>query len=293
YPFLNEVWTTYKKFDNTIEDDNNEYNAICDFYVLKDLNEDKNKYRQFCKKLMRNLGYSSRDSKIYEFTSARCNILYYWIYNSINEEDNTYNILNQSFDVYNTYMDGIQNKKKCYNFLKYDVYEPIKVTLLDIFYDNMHIIERILKTEKEEIKTPCRKFVCECLKIYKQMDGTYCHKRCEQGQKQNYTCLKLDIFSKAYKFFHDKLLGIDPKIPSLDNIDKECPENKPTDKLSRLSTLNQHGGPEHAVREDSDVSLRVNLATPLESTDSSMKKDITTTIGTVAGASSLLALLYR
>ncbi|SCA81923.1 Plasmodium vivax Vir protein, putative [Plasmodium vivax] len=84
------------------------------------------------------------------------------------------------------------------------------------------------------------------------------------------------------------------------DIDNNCFEINSPDESKSLLAINRRGSPVHAVGEDLaesaeglDGSLSVNLPAPFESTDSSMKKNITTTIGTAAGATSLLVLLYK
>ncbi|SCA81952.1 VIR protein [Plasmodium vivax] len=301
YPFLKEVSTTYKEFDNELEDYNRQIDVICDSYVLKDSSEDINKNRQFCKKLMRNLGYFSIDPKFYAPSYERCNILYNWIYNSINNKKITDDIINKCFNEYNSYMDSIYKPVRC-SIKSYDenYKEPINITLLHIFETNMHIINNKLNGPREESKIPCLKFVCGCLKIYKSMNETYCHNG--EGIQDDYrnTCFKLKKFKESYNMYlynNSKLSAI---IPSLDNIDKDlldkCQEDE---KRLRLDSdadetqLRYSANSLPTATEGQRIFSEEGRTITHGNGDSSMKKTITTTIGTFAGASSLLAFLYK
>ncbi|SCA81826.1 VIR protein [Plasmodium vivax] len=262
YPFLKNVWTTYKDFDEIVEEDKTSYDSLCNF-ILNGPSVELIKYK---------------------------------------EKNKTTNyVVNKCFQEYTDNMEYVSNLQKC-SKLSYEenIDEPIKITLLDIFDNNTEIIKNIMIGQDEESKTSCRKFVCNCLKIYKNMNKSYCHNEVSHREEPTGTCLKLKLFKESYKLFRYNKGVLIPKIPSLDDIDNECPENKSTAGLNMSLTLNQQGGPGHAdigglpqITEGTDGSLGANIPISPESTDSTMKKNITTTVGTVAGASSLLAFLYR
>ncbi|CAI7720809.1 hypothetical protein, conserved [Plasmodium vivax] len=254
YPFLKTVSEVYDEFNNNTYVDTNEssYDALCNI-IINNAKGDVEKHNDICKKLMRNLGHLSVNRKDYELSSDRCNILFHWLYNFLDEDKITYGIIDKCFETYDE--DRLKkgnNTKKCHYHKNSIFYEPTKITLLDIFNDNMEIIKNILNGQNEESKIPYRKFVCECLKIYNHINETYCLKSSEQGQKKENTCLKLVLFSSSYNIFHKQLVEEDHKIPSLDGAKEEF-----LDKCS-----------------------------PVTST-------VSTALGTVAGASSLLALLYK
>ncbi|KMZ77254.1 hypothetical protein PVIIG_05207 [Plasmodium vivax India VII] len=283
-----------------MEDGNSKYDVLCDNFLLNGSNEDIKNYSQFCKKFMRNLGHTPGESKNYEFTPARCNILYYWIYNSIHKENKTSNILQKFIDEYNSYMDGIGNNKRCYHFLYDKIYEPINVTLLDIFQDNMQNIKNKLIHEFESTKLSFRTFVCECVKIYKNMNKLYCPNGNKPSEKHRTTCVKLDNFKESYVFFYNNIRDLYPRIPSLDDNDNVFRAKCFPDEKDTLLRTDEDGTQDPSLESglsaragDRDRELTDGLHETNEMVDNSMKKNITTTIGTVAGASSLLALLYR
>ncbi|VUZ99380.1 PIR protein [Plasmodium vivax] len=295
YSFLKEVWTTYINFDNDVDvnDNRNNYNSLC-YYILKDNNDELSKYSDFCMKLMRNLGYFSQEPKFYAPSNERCNIIYNCIYNSINNKKITVHIINKCFKEYTENMFRRGNRKICYRDTYDKFYEdPMNMTLLNIFENNMENLKNIFIGTDDSNKTSSRNFVCECAKIYKHMDELYCHKRVRGNTRHESTCLKLKQFKESYELFRRNNKVLIPNIPSLDDIDNEYSEKNLSAESNMLVALNRPGAPGHAVREGLDGSSAVNIPTSPESTDSSMKNNSTTTICTVAGASSLLVLLYK
>ncbi|KMZ76832.1 hypothetical protein PVIIG_05404 [Plasmodium vivax India VII] len=259
------------------------------------------KYKDFCMKLMRNLGRLSLDRRIYKPTHERCNILYNWIYNSIGKKKTTDDVVNQCFKEYTDNMLYVTNEEKCSKH-SYDekFEEPIKITLLDIFDHNTPDIINTLINENDSISTPGQKFVCECVKIYKNMYESYCLNNLEKRGKKKTTCLKLDQFKESYEYFLIRTRGSKHNIPLLSDGDNElltkCPQDKSNLELTSVKRQNAVPTLENGRLTIAGYAGRTSedgLPTPLGSTDSSMKKNITTTVGTVAGASSLLAFLYR
>ncbi|KMZ89720.1 hypothetical protein PVMG_04550 [Plasmodium vivax Mauritania I] len=221
YPFLKKIWTRYNDFDKKVEDDKNFYDNLCNF-ILNGPSVELSKYKDFCMKLMRNLGRFSSDPKNYELTHERCNILYNWIYNSIGKKRTTDDIVNKCFKEYTEYMVSVKNMKRCYK-ISYDenFKEPIKITLLDIFDNNTPDIINALNDANDSISIPGKKFVCECVRIYKNMYETYCLKNRLESETNRTTCEQLDIFKESYGLFLTKLQGLDHKIPLLIDIDNE------------------------------------------------------------------------
>ncbi|CAI7720786.1 PIR protein [Plasmodium vivax] len=300
YHFLEHVWTTYNDFDKNVEDHKSSYDFLCDI-ILKESSVELSKYKDFCMKLMRNLGYFSVKRKFYAPSQERCNILYNWIYNSIEKNKTTDNVVNKCFKEYTDNMMNVTNAQKCSKLAhEGNFVEPIKITLLDIFDHNTPTIINALINVNYSISTPGLQFVCECVRIYKYMYDSYCLNYQERKGKKESTCLKLDQFKKSYEYFLLRLQGSNHNIPLLSDGDKEllakCSPDKLNLPLNPVESQNTDLPSEDGIFANprhTGSTLEDGLSTPLESTDNSMKKNITTTIGTVAGASSLLALLYR
>ncbi|SCO65504.1 Plasmodium vivax Vir protein, putative [Plasmodium vivax] len=174
------------------------------------------------------------------------------------------------------------------------------MTLLHIFETNINIIKDKLNDQKEEYKIPCRKFVCECLKIYKHMNRTYCHHKGYHREEPTGTCFKLEQFKESYNMYLYNKGDLRAIIPSIDNIDEDllakCPEHENRLQLESNAheTQESHSGSSsYTTTEGHSDVLAEDTSITLGNVDNPMKKTITTTVGTVAGASSLLALLYR
>ncbi|CAG9474538.1 unnamed protein product [Plasmodium vivax] len=303
YPFLKNVSDIYDKY-NSNEYDNeykNTYDGLCYTIIDKVVYGDAKKHKDICMKLMRNLKYFSLNSKDYKISNERCNILFHWLYGFLKEDKITYDIIDKCFENYDDYSSIKKNTKmKCLYFKDDKFIEPTKITLLDIFNDNIDIIKDTLKDVNVSISNLARKYVCECVKIYKYMNDKYCDNG--EGKNKNYksTCLKLNQFKSIYNIFHSNLGELNTSVASVDDLDNEfsvkCPSAQPNMALTPEKAKNREatlGMGTIPAAGDYDAPLVEELRAPPEIVDSSMKKNITTTIGTLAGASSVLALLYR
>ncbi|GAB69651.1 hypothetical protein PCYB_004000 [Plasmodium cynomolgi strain B] len=299
FPFLSEVWSTFNDFDKNVDHNRYNYNKLCTF-ILKKEYEDLSMYNDFCMKVMRNLGYYSMENNSYNFTEERCTILYNWIYNSIIKNQTTVDVVNKILKP--PYGNIFNNRimERC-SFKSYDEFykEPIKITLLDIFIYKTPNIDTLFKTNGKN-KLYAQKFICECVKICKYMNEKYCPN--EEGTSEDYrnTCLKLKSFKALYMSSLYNVNYSSPIIPSLDNIDvdlsSKCPEHekslqldsdvvKTQMKYSGNDLFTDTEGQSNVFTEDTTIS-HGNIDVP-------MKKTITTTIGTFAGASLPLVLLYK
>ncbi|KMZ76749.1 hypothetical protein PVIIG_05607 [Plasmodium vivax India VII] len=158
----------------------------------------------------------------------------------------------------------------------------------------MNIIKEILNGQNEKSKIPYQKFVCECLKIYKHMNKTYCLELREHSKKHKDTCYKLDLFSSAYKIFHGKLLGINHKIPSLDDIDsKDFPKClSDEEKTEAGSEVRQAEVPQQVAgigpERQSEGNPRV-----AEQSDNGTSLNTSTVLSSMVGIPPFLALIYK
>ncbi|KMZ89727.1 hypothetical protein PVMG_04557 [Plasmodium vivax Mauritania I] len=317
YPFLFNVWFAYEGFESSIRGDasENSYSAFCDV-ILNNLGESPDRYKSGCMKLMRNLKYYAPFTDHFRPTKERCDILYNWINNSIQDDTLKENIINKCFDEYDTAKKSMNDNIKCsYKSNNEDFENPMNIILLNIFNNNTQVITDTLTGKNVSDKLSCQKFVCEAVKIYKDMYETYCHNKKQETEKLQKTCLKLSQFKDSYDFFHKGLRSLNYILPSLDDIDNEISAKCSSDQKRTLLALGGGKIPGYNLEsemttsvEGADISLRGDLSAsadvgaypsdedvlaPFGNGDNPMKKTITTTVGTVAGASSLLALLYR
>ncbi|KMZ88566.1 hypothetical protein PVBG_04775 [Plasmodium vivax Brazil I] len=302
YPFFNNVLTMYDEFDSHVDGDINErnYDFMCD-HIVKTSNGELKKHKNICIKLMRNLGHRSSNSKFLYPTHDRCNVLYNWIYNSINKHSIPRDVIVKCYDDYTTIKKVRHNENICPYYSYDDIYEePINIIMLKIFESNVDILISTLNEEKNPFTSSCQKYVCELVKIYNDMYSKFCAKRTEWGAKREKTCDILNKFYDIYKLFFFVNLQNTNKIPSPENIENDylvkCTSHKPqmgltSEGRTNPDTLIRMGMP--ATDEDSEGKLEENLPISLGNEGNSMKKSITTTIGTVAGASTILTLLYK
>ncbi|KMZ89781.1 hypothetical protein PVMG_04611 [Plasmodium vivax Mauritania I] len=267
-------------------------------------------------KLFRNLKFYAHFTNHFQPTQERCDILYNWIKNAVRDDKIKENIIDKCFEEYDTAKEFMNDHIKCsYKSNNEGFEKPMNIILLNIFNNNIQIIKDTLIGRNASNKLSCQKFVCEAVKIYKDMYDTYCLNKKHVSGKLEKTCLKLSQFEKSYNIFHGDLGILKYYIPSLNDSVTEISTKCSSDEKMKLLAFGGVEIPEYTSvdgmttrRGNSDDSSQrdlsgspevggypsgVDLSTPYGNGDNSMKKTITTTVGTVAGASSLLAFLYR
>ncbi|KMZ77032.1 hypothetical protein PVIIG_05229 [Plasmodium vivax India VII] len=300
YLFLNTVWDTYNEFDKSVDGDpyKHMYEVLCNQFMMQ-LGENKEKHTNFCLKLVRNLGCYNSDSKYYNPNNDRCNILYNWIYNTKKNDIRSKIIIDKCFDDYNILMNYTTSMNRCSYISHDDTYvEPKKISILNIFDDNMSIIKEALAQEYNTTDSPSQKYVCECVKIYKEMYREYCNDKNSWNTKREKTCERLNNFKTTYMEYIFNKLDKNDKIPSLYNVEysysNKCKANEKN--LERASTefQNKDGLQSKIVMGGEGMSIFSLPSTDdVENQVSPMSRTVSTAVGTVAGASSILALLYK
>ncbi|KMZ89759.1 hypothetical protein PVMG_04589 [Plasmodium vivax Mauritania I] len=282
-----------------MEDKNNKYGVICDSYILKDLNEYNNNYRDFCMKLIRNLGHYDVNTSFFNPSFYRCNILYNWIYNTIENSETTNKLIIKCFDDYiGTMRSTVQYYNCTYDLFNSTYIEPRKITILNIFDANMNIIKDALSLEYNSNDSPSKNFVCECIKIYKELKEEHCSNVNEMDNKPYQNCQRLKSFKTSYmEYFYKNLVKKD-NIPSLEVVEVEyirkCQKNQ---RIPPLISSEGDSAPESVrsimtVHGNQDASRTTGGINDGDQANS-LSPTVSTDLGTVAGASSLLALLYK
>ncbi|KMZ96125.1 hypothetical protein PVNG_02133 [Plasmodium vivax North Korean] len=227
------------------------YHTFCDL-AMKKYTENIQEQSTFCLKLIRNLGcYPLVNNQYFDPKNDRCKILHYWIYNSVKNKQISNNLISDCFGDYKDHMNSISMTPNCPYHPYDDMYEePMNMIILDIFQSNIHIIIDIVTRENYPTYLSVQQYICECVKIYKEMYNRYCPKVDAHNKKRNVTCDMLNTFKDTYKSFLSATQHKKYKIPSLDKVEADY------------------------------------LNIPMSST-------VSTAVGTVAGASSILALLYK
>ncbi|CAG9474546.1 unnamed protein product [Plasmodium vivax] len=314
YPFLKDVWNTYDQLDHTVEYDTYKHNYVGVCQKIIELSHgDIKKHKNVCMKLLRNLGHYSHNLKILNFKSEDCTNLNNWVYNSMKKYDIPDKIITECFDDYKTFMGNTNNISRCSYYSYDDMYEePMNIIILDIFQSNMNIVRKIVDSENNQTEFPMQKYICECVKIYKEMNRKYCPKSITKSDKSNNTCDMLNTFKGIYKSFLSATQHKNYNIPSLDNVEAEyltmCTQDNSRSILTRggygtvSAATSLNGGRDGDTAEVSPYEGAMDFGrdsfTPFTGVDSEnqvnpMSRTVSTAVGTVAGASSVLALLYK
>ncbi|KMZ77095.1 hypothetical protein PVIIG_06092 [Plasmodium vivax India VII] len=216
-------------------------------------------------KLVRNLGRYSPTFEFLNFTPEDCTDLNNWVYNSMKKYDIPDNISVKCFQDYIDFVSKINVKTLCPYYPYDDMYEePINIIILKIFESNMNIIQKIVDGTYDYINFPLITYICECIKIYKKMYRQYCRIVDADNEKRKGTCDMLYIFKKAYNSF---LFEMAEKIPALQDATQDG--ERKSDDIPPISTVAD------------------------ENQGSSISRTLSTAVGTMAGASSIIALLYK
>ncbi|KMZ88546.1 hypothetical protein PVBG_04755 [Plasmodium vivax Brazil I] len=293
YPFLDTVREAYEDFDKPIrKDDINKsiYFSVC-HQIISGLNGDTENHKPYCMKLIRNLGHYYIDTDYFDPTFERCNILYNWIYHSSKKEGIPDNIIEKCFDDYNFQINRIRNTYKCsYDLYKNVVLDKMKLNILNLFDYNSNILKKTLMGTDVSNKNRCRNFLCECLKIYKHMNKSYCIIQGEQREKHSNICLELNKFNSAYKLFYGNLLGINPKIPSLDDINNE---DFPRCLVEEAKLESGVGLAEGRVQGEGLEPQSEGTSHVAEQSDNGTSLNTSTVLSSMVGIPPFLALIYK
>ncbi|SCO73019.1 Plasmodium vivax Vir protein, putative [Plasmodium vivax] len=187
----------------------------------------------------------------------------------------------------------------------------MNMIILEIFQSTMKTVTDMLDKKNDKINYDLQKYICECVKIYKEMYKTYCRNK-DEDNKSELTCSTLNTVKQTYNWFLSGKSYKNYYIPSLDKDNVEylamCPQDNPGSELtpkadatvslsSSLSGVRDGytvgipspGGDNNDEADSFSSSTAVNV----ENQASSMSRSVSTAVGTVAGASSILALLYK
>ncbi|KMZ83234.1 hypothetical protein PVBG_05204 [Plasmodium vivax Brazil I] len=271
YPFFANIWTLYEEFEREVdnEDKSFQYQIICEAKLGQ--TDRKNKeYLNFCIKLIRNLVSHSDYARLPSPRGERCNSLNYWIYHNLEDlklsQKFISDIFTESQDLINVYT----NKPICLNLYNESLKESEKIIKLLYLQDNFEIFLEKMKNKGDEDYCICEKYIYECVDIYNSMTSSYCTKEIDRSKNHKSTCDALNTFKGACMPFLFNKDDMSNKIPSLieDN----------TKNLVKCESKEHKQGIQ-AV-EGSQQSSSKSLSTQ-------------TIVGTMAGASSVLALLYK
>ncbi|KMZ98975.1 hypothetical protein PVNG_03814 [Plasmodium vivax North Korean] len=303
YPILENIWNTYDKFDKTVDQDSkkNNYYLVC-YYIIDRLKGDTEEHEKFCMKLVRNLGFHSDNYDFLNYKSKRCLNLNNWIYNSMKKHNIRENIITKCFDEYNYHMNRIGKDPTCLYYEYEKTYaEPMNIIILNIFESNIHVIIEKLESEIDSIRCSCQKYVNKIVEIYKYMKKTHCPY--DKIFQKTETCQRLDKFKISYDEYLYNEEKINNKIPSLENnnlaffsgcvFDGSAGRRESAENFEAHEQVEANQGLKYVRSDRSPNPFETTQEKQSDDTTSSMSRTVSTAIGTVAGTSSLLAMLYK
>ncbi|CAG9474577.1 unnamed protein product [Plasmodium vivax] len=231
-------------------------------------------YKTLCKRILKNLHLLYNEKNVVGIDNKeRCRILNNSIYKEINEISISDDIINTIFKESYEKIVGFYDKDKiCYYSSNYkDIYKDDRIILLSNFANNIEIINSILTTKNEDHYCSCRKYVNDCVNIYKDIKQIYCSRKEDKQGNNKGICEIIDNFTTVYMGFIYTPLGTDQKFPSL------------------YSTTDTTIDTEECALyyKEQSSSIQGNQS------DSSTAQKLTTSVATMAGISSALTLLYK
>ncbi|KMZ77045.1 hypothetical protein PVIIG_06223 [Plasmodium vivax India VII] len=235
-----DIWNLYEDFEKPVhEEDANVINYDTTCHVALGLGSTNyKKYKDFCMKLMRNLGAYSSGQELCRPKTERCKTLNNWLYYVIIDQkvptDIISTIFNKSKEIIgekcNIYMCDFSYDKK--------IKEPKKIIKLLYLQDNIEIFLKKMKNKGDEHYCNCEKYIYECVDIYKTMNTSYCSNEDDKLNKHKNTCETLKTFQYSYMTFLFNKEDMSNKIPSLidDNI-KNLVKCKSSEQIQELQAV--------------------------------------------------------
>ncbi|KMZ83430.1 hypothetical protein PVBG_05942 [Plasmodium vivax Brazil I] len=267
----NNTWKLYEEFDKPVVDEKRLlfYDTACQV-VIGRVDRKNDNYKNVCIKLMKNLGVHSDDTRPQNPLNERCKILNYWLYYVINKTKIPGELIKKIFKKSNEMAFSDPNRYICYNTYDEKVIDPLKIIKLYNLQDNIEIFLSTLKKKGTDDYCSCKKYIYDCVDIYKDMNKMYCTDPVDRDTKNKSTCDILSTFKISYTDFLSNRLEVGEKIPSLLSKEKEHMEECISAQSSVSGSTSQHSN-----------------------THSSTTGGVSTTLATMAGVSSVLALFYK
>ncbi|KMZ89732.1 hypothetical protein PVMG_04562 [Plasmodium vivax Mauritania I] len=207
YPFLINTWNLYEEFDKPVVDEERIvfYDNICKVVIGWDERNNEN-YKNVCKKLMKNLGVHYNDTRPQSHSNERCKILNYWLYYVTNKTKIPGELIDKIFKKSNDIVFSDPDKPICFNIYDEKVKDPLKIIKLYNLQENIETFLSTLKKKGSDDYCSCKKYIYDCVNIYKDMNNTYCTEPDVSDKKNKSTCDMLSAFKSSYTDFLSKRL---------------------------------------------------------------------------------------
>ncbi|KMZ77101.1 hypothetical protein PVIIG_06434 [Plasmodium vivax India VII] len=215
------------------------YDSTCQVVLGRD-NRNNINYKNVCMKLMKNLGVHPNDTRPKRPGSERCKTLIYWLYYVTNKVKIRYEFINKIFQESNELVFSDPKQPICFNTYDEKIKDPLKIIKLYNLQENVDIFLSTLKKKGTDDYCSCKKYIYDCVDIYKDMNKMYCTDPVDRDTKNKSTCDILSTFKISYTDFLSNRLEVGEKIPSLLSKEKEHMEECISAQSSVSGSTSQH-----------------------------------------------------
>ncbi|KMZ83223.1 hypothetical protein PVBG_05193 [Plasmodium vivax Brazil I] len=274
-----EIWKKY-----TFEEDPNEASDKNNLFPICEENSvygrtPKEYQKKACKKLLKNWHLLRSTIRNPSNQNEWCNNINNWIYYEINpyslNDDNIKIILQEAQPTFI----HMPNKEYC-PFTDLNVnHEPKELNKLRIFNEHTSTFKDILTKKSSDYYCSCRNFIKDCINIYRTLQNKHCNTTINNDNRV--TCNILKNFNIFYGGFLYNAIGTQENLPDLSATTDININNEECRSQANAKAL----GSVHGDQMDSSTVS----TTPTKTAGKTMP----TAIGTIAGVSSVLALLYK
>ncbi|KMZ77175.1 hypothetical protein PVIIG_06350 [Plasmodium vivax India VII] len=151
-----------------------------------------------------------------------------------------------------------------YYSYKEKIKEPSNIIKIFNLQNAVNDLVSILMKDNHENNCSCRKFISECIKIYKDMNREYCSGENKEESSNHITCSQLSTFSNFYESFISTKQDLKGKLPSLfdDTLNDivHCELEKPKEELNSINSEDHK--PDSPIKIDTNAVLGT-MFTPL------------------------------
>ncbi|CAI7724165.1 PIR protein [Plasmodium vivax] len=290
FSFLGNMVTAYKEFNETVTSE--QKSTIQSLMTnLRDLGQYNDNHKDIYEKVMRNISLLLNIKYTKTLFRDYCTYLYQWLYLTKKKNKVSDFIIAVLYPASHDKFVLHRGKYEC-PYFSYDTLfdDPIKIIKLQNFDLDIKNIEKILMDENYSNNLPFKKYICECVNIFKEMYKGKCPYTEEKDKKRKAICDVLNTFQNTYMSYLYIKDGMKDKIPSLYSAEGEllntCPSDKPETEPKLVSVTRQPS-------ESAPVSQSEGNSPSVEQTNNPIPFNTTSVVSAMAGIPPFLALIYK
>ncbi|CAG9474714.1 unnamed protein product [Plasmodium vivax] len=297
YPFLSDMTSAYKEFNRTVnEEERYLISAFLD--KLQNVGDYNVKHKDIYENIMRNFWLFR--NKYQKKSNIYCTYLFQWLDIIKKKHVVSDYMIGIIYGVYAENFVPPVEKNHCPYFSYDKMYkEPIDIIKIKNFYDNIQIINRILreKSNMQELDSQycyAQRYASECAKIYRNMHNTFCSNNKHSIPGNENTCSELRAFSTSYTEYLYKIEDIKNQIPDLSDSENEkhfgCSVVESTQTPRQEHT--QESGQALGMRTESSRE-QGSISDGVAQSDNPIRFNTTSVVSAMAGIPPFLALIYK